>query len=65
MKKETKTLDGEKVKVIRNLQVKVPQVGKVDKFIDLVDKEGLWGVVEYLSGANKGNRKPIPLARLK
>lgn len=44
--------------------MKVKETGKADKFIDLVDKEGAWIVVEYTTGKNKGNRVPTTLERL-
>lgn len=56
--------NGEKVKILRTLQMKVKETGKADKFIDLVDKEGAWIVVEYTTGKNKGNRVPTTLERL-
>lgn len=62
---KNKKLNNEPVKIIRTLQTRVPQVGKVDKFIDLIDKEGAWVVVEFLKGKNKGNRVPTTLERLK
>ena len=65
MKSKIPTLDGEPVKILRPLQIKVSQAGKADKFIDLVDKEGAWVVIEYLIGIYKGNRKPIVLEKLK
>lgn len=62
--KKTGKLNGEKVKVLRTLQMSVPQQGKACKFVDLIDKEGAWIVVEYTTGANKGNRVPTTLQRL-
>jgi len=58
------TLNGEKIKILRTLQLKVPQAGKKDKFVDLVDNEGSWIVVEFLTGANKGCRVPTTQERL-
>ena len=65
MKLKTPTLNGEPVKIVRTLQVCTKQAGKPDKYANLVDKEGAWVVIEYLIGANKGNRKPITLEKLK
>ena len=62
--KKTGKLNGEKVKVLRTLQMSVPQQGKAPKMIDLIDKEGAWIVVEYTTGQNKGNRVPTTLERL-
>jgi hypothetical protein len=56
------SLNGENVRVLRRLQL--PQNGKLDKLIDLVDKEGAWVVVEFLTGKNKGNRVPTTIEKL-
>ena len=61
---KSKTLNGEQVKILRPLQTKIAQAGKLDKLIDLVDKEGAWVVVEYTTGKNKGNRVPTTLENL-
>ena len=63
--KNTRKLNGEKVKILRVLQMSVPQQGKLNKLVDLIDKEGAWVVVEYTTGENKGNRVPTTLQRLK
>ena len=63
--KKTGKLNGEKVKVLRTLQMSIPQQGKAPKMIDLIDKEGAWVVVEYTTGKNKGNRVPTTLNKLK
>ena len=62
--KKTGKLNGEKVKVLRTLQMSVPQQGKAPKLVDLIDKEGAWIVVEYTTGKNKGNRVPTTLENL-
>ena len=63
--KKTGVLNGDKVKILRTLQMSVPQQGKAPKMIDLIDKEGAWVVVEYTTGKNKGNRVPTTLNKLK
>lgn len=63
--KKTGILNGDKVKILRTLQMSVPQQGKAPKMIDLIDKEGAWVVVEYTTGKNKGNRVPTTLNKLK
>ena len=62
--KKTGKLNGDKVKVLRTLQMSVPQQGKANKLVDLIDKEGSWVVVEYTTGKNKGNRVPTTLENL-
>lgn len=63
--KKTGILNGDKVKILRTLQMSVPQQGKAPKMVDLIDKEGAWVVVEYTTGKNKGNRVPTTLNKLK
>jgi hypothetical protein len=62
--KKTGKLNGDKVKVLRTLQMSVPQQGKAPELVDLIDKEGAWIVVEYTTGKNKGNRVPTTLENL-
>jgi hypothetical protein len=61
---KSSTLDGQPVKVIKVLHLKLTTPKGVE-LKPLVDKEGSWVQVEYISGANKGNRRPIPLEKLK
>jgi hypothetical protein len=51
MKEKTHLLGKDKVKIIKSLNLK--------------DKEGEWVQIEYLTGDNKGNRKPEVLEKLK
>lgn len=61
---KTKIFNGEKVKVVKELLLRVPQQGKTDTFIPLKTKEGSWVQVEFIEGAKKGNRVPTTMEQL-
>ena len=58
-------LDGDKVKIVKTLQTKKYEYGSKYTYSDIIDKEGHWKQIEFLTGNNKGNRKPTPLEKLK
>jgi hypothetical protein len=58
-------LENESVRILRPLQIKKSEPGKPTVFGNLVDKEGNWVQIEILTGANKGNRRPITIEKLK
>ena len=53
---KTYKLKNEKVKLLSELKTKDEK--------QIVDKEGSWVKIEFLSGPNKGNRKPITVEEL-
>ena len=59
-----KKYKNEEIKILKPLQVKRQENGKTI-FHNLVDKEGNWVQIEYITGANKGNRSPMVLEKLK
>lgn len=57
--KKSYQLDGQKVKIVKDLELKQPSLnGKTMSNLPLIDKDGHWFQVEFLTGPNKGNRKP-------
>jgi len=53
---KTYKLNNEKVMVLSELKTKDEK--------QIVDKEGSWVRIEFLSGPNKGNKKPIVVEKL-
>jgi hypothetical protein len=61
---KTPLFNKEQVKILKLLQIKKQENGKTIVH-NLIDKEGNWVQIEYLTGANKGNRVPVVLEKLK
>ena len=60
------TLNGEEVKILRDIVLNVPQAGKYTfKKVPVVDKHGSWVQVEMLTGPEKGTHRPVVRESLK
>ena len=55
--KKTYLLDNETVKIVKDLEVSHQVNGKT-VLMPLIDKDGHWFQVEFMTGPNRGMRKP-------